>query len=187
MPPHTFAAWASGGQWQPAKHLAYVSERIAKAIARGRARVIVNFPPRHGKSFLISKWLPIWFLDNFPTKKVIMTMYGDDGAMEWGLVVRDEFETNPRLFTKLREDVRAKKFWRTNAGGSMLSAGIGGPIMGKGFDCFCAGSMVSTQHGLLPVEVLCGMEKSAEGMVLQPFYESYGVEKCCCNRKSDHR
>lgn len=134
--PHTFAPHVSRGQWIPARHLVYISRRIVQAMSRGPdrpMRMIVNMPPRHGKSHLISKWLPIWYLDNFPKKKIIMCSYGGDGAMEWGRAVRDEFATNTMLFTKLRADIQSSTFWTTQEGGSMLSAGIGGPIMGKGF------------------------------------------------------
>lgn len=132
--PHIFAEWASNGEWKAARHLKLIGKEIALAIAAGHGRLIVNLPPRHGKSYLCSKWTPIWFLDNWPHKKVIMTSYGDDHAQTWGRAVRDEFESNPKLITKLREDVKSVGTFYTQQGGMMISAGVGGKILGKGMD-----------------------------------------------------
>ena len=285
--PHTFAEWASNGEWTAARHLKFISKKIAMGIAKGGLRLIVNCPPRHGKqlahdtplylckkdkyrghekfqnhrlgthgelepgdrvwnlkgwtevlavseetnatlelefkdlkvkahenhewwvsegdgfrigklmetkdiydllnkghtlwvgngkhslfvdkvigckpcnptpgrciqvaardgiyhigknpipthnSWLVSKWLPVWYLDNNPSKKIIMVSYNNDMAQNWGRMVRDEFTTNPRLMTKLREDVKAVGKWFTLDKGVMLSAGMGGELVGHGFD-----------------------------------------------------
>ena len=52
----------SGGQiarWLPADHLVKLSAHVAKRIYEGDRKMIVSLPPRHGKSRLLSRWLPL--------------------------------------------------------------------------------------------------------------------------------
>lgn len=130
LEPHSFAEEMSGGRWKAWRHLRYIGERIAAAIVRGGGRLIVNLPPGHGKSSLISLWLPIWFLDNLPRKKVIMVSHGADLAVDWGRQVRNEFERNERLTTKLAPDSQAAGRWNTKEGGGMMAVGVDGGVTG---------------------------------------------------------
>jgi hypothetical protein len=140
--PHTFAAHASGWTWRPEPHLRYISKRITAALAKGGARLKINCPPRHGKSFLTSYWLPVWFLENWPEKRVIVGAYGAEIAVEWGRRVRNEFATNTLLRTKLRDDSTAANRWATEHGGGMMSVGVGGPISGFGGDLLIADDLI---------------------------------------------
>lgn len=134
--PHTFAHKASGGLWQPYQHLRLISSLIGPAIVRGGARFIVTVPPRHGKSELISNWVPTWFLHNNPDKKVILASYAQEFASKWGAVVRQNLTDNPLVSIPLSKSTKGKKQFQTMAGGQMISVGIGGPITGQGSDLF---------------------------------------------------
>ena len=130
--PHTFAQYVTGGKWQPFKAQAFAGNLVAKAIASGRGRLIINWAPRHGKSELISKWTPLWFLDNMPEKNVILTGYEAGLASAWGRKCRNEIETNERLRITLSADSSAAHRWNTPQGGGMITAGVGGPVTGHG-------------------------------------------------------
>ncbi len=132
--PHTFATVASQGRWRSAKHLAYISRIVTDAVRKGGGRILINCPRRHGKSELISFWTPTWFLDLFPDKRVMLTAYGDGFASEWGRKVRNEMARNELCLTKLSEDSKSASRWHTPQGGGMVTAGVGGAIMGLGFD-----------------------------------------------------
>lgn len=120
--------------WRPYPWLKTLARIIAREVKKGGARIIINAPPRSGKSELICHWLPTWFLELWPEKNVISTAYGDRLAHNWGRKVRDEFLTNDKLLTRLRDDAQAVSKWLTTDGGGMLSAGVGGPILGMGGD-----------------------------------------------------
>lgn len=132
--PHTYAMRCSGGRWLPYPHLKYLSQIILRAVQQGNGRIIVNMPPRHGKSELVSFWTPTWLLDAFPEKRVIVASYGADLAVDFGRRVRNECMTNSLVGVELREDSQAAGYWNTPQGGGMLCAGIGGPVTGKGAD-----------------------------------------------------
>ena len=128
--PHLFAEHCSGGRWKAYAYLRLMSQRIARAIVRGNGRLIVNLPPGHGKSSIVSHWLPTWYLDNLPGRRVIMASHGAELATHWGRTVRNEFENNERLTTKLRDDSSAADRWNTPQGGGMLCVGTGGGVTG---------------------------------------------------------
>lgn len=130
--PHTFASRISKGKWLPYPYLVHISDRIARGIAKGRARFIIELPPRHGKSELVSRYLPTWFLDNEPEKNVILCSYEADFAAHWGRSVRNLIEEHSDIRVKLRTDSTAAHRFNTTKNGSMVTAGVGGPITGRG-------------------------------------------------------
>jgi predicted phage terminase large subunit-like protein len=120
--------------WLPYGHLRHAIDRVQNKILEGNARIIINMPPRYGKSETFSGKLPTWFLDWYPEKRVILTSYEATIASDWGRVVRDNFADNDMTNTCVRDDVRAVNRWHTTEGGGMITAGVGGPITGKGGD-----------------------------------------------------
>lgn len=136
LPLWIFAQEASRARkrWYPYRWSVELAKRVQKALMRPNARVIVNAPPRHGKSELVSHWLPTWYLEHWPQKQIILTSYGGDFASDWGKKVRDEFLMNPHCVTQLRTDSKAMGSWMTTQGGGMKTAGVGGPITGRGAD-----------------------------------------------------
>src|SRR5690242_5597744 len=80
--PGMFAMGTSQQRWQMAKHLAFLDETLLRSIEDAQAGLLdgllVCMPPQHGKSELISKHLPAWYLGTFPDKRVILTSYEAD-------------------------------------------------------------------------------------------------------------
>ena len=132
--PHSYAQHVSAGKWIAYPYLVEIGKRLSRAIARGNGRVILNAPPRHGKSDLISFWAPLWYLDNWPTKRVILASYGHALAADFGRRVRNAMENYPDCRTGLSEDSSSAQRWNTPEGGGMITAGVGGPITGRGGD-----------------------------------------------------
>lgn len=134
--PHLFAKRASGGKWHPYKHLRYISSILGPEIINGGGRFIITCPPRHGKSELISNWLPTWFLYNWPQGRVILGSYALEFASKWGEKVKTNLTENRLIETPLSMSTKAKKKFATLDGGQMICAGVGGPITGEGADLF---------------------------------------------------
>jgi predicted phage terminase large subunit-like protein len=145
MTPATLArklSLASHGEpWIPAPHLMEISLEVAKAIKRGGGRIIISAPPRHGKSFLCNRWLPVWVLENFPAHHVITATYGADLSTDFTRPVRDLFgEHGPAGTGLLSHFVRADAARADNFvmdhGGTLRGVGLGGPITGRGAHVF---------------------------------------------------
>lgn len=110
-----------------------------EAVAEGTVdRLMVNMPPRHGKSELASRRFPAWLLGTNPEIEIVVASYNADKAREFGYEVRDIVRSAEyrALFpgVALKEDSRAADRWNTDAGGSFRAVGIGTALTGRGAD-----------------------------------------------------
>ncbi len=187
--PHTFAAHMSDGAWLSYDYLVMLSNIIVTAVTQGGGRILVSLPPRHGKSSFLSQWLPFWFLSMWPQKRVILTTYEANFAATWGRKVRNLVqEKGPEVGVHLAPDATASNNWATFMEGGMMTAGVGGPITGKGGDlllCFPAETLIKTEIGDIRVDELYRMDDPPQ--VLSYDFESKAVvsRKITWKRKSE--
>lgn len=132
---HHLTKNSGAGAWIPARHLLYISQKVARAIAKGNGRVIVMIPPRHGKSELLSVNTPPWVLDRDPRNEIILTSYGAELATDFGRKSRDHIIAHEdELSCEIRKDAKQVARFLTTVNGGMRAVGIGGPITGRGAD-----------------------------------------------------
>jgi hypothetical protein len=139
LSPLTLAVHATSDMMEPyryADHLEYIDAELVKLYNREDGyprRLMVDAPPRHGKSELCSKWFPTWGFAIDPALQLVLTSYELEQASRWGRKARGALqELRPMLGTRILEDSRAAHRWETSLGGQMVSAGVRGPITGKG-------------------------------------------------------
>lgn len=136
--PATFAAWASRGRWRAARHLMLIDEALMDLLrGRGPRLLVVEAPPRHGKSELISRHLPAWYLGRFPERRVMLASYEAHLARSWGRKARQLLGRHgPSMFgVRLSRLRRAAEEWEiARHGGGMVTAGAGGALTGRGAD-----------------------------------------------------
>lgn len=120
--------------WLPYRHLMALNTLFMELIEGRNDRLMITMPPRHGKSLFSSLYFPAWFLNRYPDKRVILCSYGDDYASEWGRKVRDLIRDHqPRLQIQVDDSSKAADRWDIQAHrGGMKTAGVGGPITGRG-------------------------------------------------------
>jgi len=137
--PALFAITASRGRWTAAPHLLMLSDKLTQIAAGKLKRLMVFMPPRHGKSEMISKYFPAWYLGHHPDHRIILSSYEADFAASWGWKARNILEEYGRdIFgVSVASDSSARNRWdiAKHAGG-MNTAGAGGPITGKGAHLF---------------------------------------------------
>lgn len=124
-------------------------------------RLIVTFPPRHGKSELVSRRLPAFLLGRYPDAQVISASYGADLASRMNRDVQRIIDTKEYrdIFpdTRLNErNVRADaegKFLRNSElfevvgqKGTYRCAGVGGGITGMGADFLIIDDPIKNQE-----------------------------------------
>jgi hypothetical protein len=84
-------------------------------------------------SEMVSKWFPVWLMENFPDRKVILCSYEADFAAKWGGKARDIIAENQEVLSvRFKSKNPAMHSWETTEDGGMTCAGVGGPITGKG-------------------------------------------------------
>lgn len=124
-------------------------------IAEGKIkRLIINVPPRHGKSELASIHFPAWFIGKYPEKKIMHTTHTGELAVGFGRKVRnivdsDEFKMIFPQVT-LNQDNKSAGRWSTNKGGEYFAAGVGGAVTGRGADLLIIDDPHSEQDALSP-------------------------------------
>ncbi|WP_286475722.1 phage terminase large subunit [Methanobacterium sp. CWC-01] len=135
--PMGLALTASKNRYEIPPHINLLNEKLQEVAFGETKRLMVFMPPRHGKSWLVSQFFPAWYLGMFPDKRVILTAYEADFASTWGRRARDVLiDYGPEVFG-VEVDSRSMAATRWNIkghDGGMITAGVGGPITGKGAD-----------------------------------------------------
>ena len=117
------------------KYIDFLDNIISNKINNGNAKLIVNMPPRHGKTTFCSEWLPLWFLYNYPTKNIMLSTYNQKYANQLGRKVKDlVYRYKDILQLKIRKDVKSADNFVLESGGGMLSIGANGTMTGRGAD-----------------------------------------------------
>jgi len=116
-----------------AKKLEEVFDKIKR---KEKVRLMINLPPRAGKSRLATQLFPAWSLGNHPELEFMVTSYSADLAKKFGLATKDVMnnERYQAIFpgVRLRKDSKAKSDWKVTQGGSYHAVGVGGSLTGMG-------------------------------------------------------
>jgi predicted phage terminase large subunit-like protein len=138
--PGLFARHVSRGKWQAAVHLQAIDAALLDLFADPDARgLLVNIPPQHGKSQLISRYLPAWYLGTYPDARVLLASYEADFAAQHSAQARSILRNwGSGLFrVRLSDESRAAYRWDlAGSDGGMFAAGVGGAFTGRGADLF---------------------------------------------------
>lgn len=124
----------SAGLWKPYRHSVLLNVYLTKLMRREITRLLITMPPQHGKSVTTSKHFPAAYLHRFPEHRIILTSYEADFAAGWGGEVRGLIDENVEILgLEVKQSSRAKKRWDlVGHTGGMMTAGMGGPVTGKG-------------------------------------------------------
>ena len=150
--PALMAHELSGGEWQPANHLVAIDRVITRAMAGfGPRRIVIQCPPRHGKSEYCSKWVPTNFLTRFPEKRAILTSYEANFAASWGRKIRNNIdEHSNRLGISVSKGKSAANDWDLEGyGGGLITAGAGGALTGRGADLMILDDLIKNHDEAL--------------------------------------
>lgn len=130
------------GRYQHAPHLNILDEALMDCThhvetGEGIEHLIVEMPPRHGKTQTISRLYPAWHLGRNPDHRVILTSYGDSLSRKNSRYARAFIRASRyrALFpdTQLASDSQAADAWDVQGHeGGMDAMGIGGGVSGKG-------------------------------------------------------
>lgn len=120
----------TGGRFKWYKYAEVLCAVLQRVVDGELKRVIINAPPRHGKSEPTSRLLPAYFLYRHPEKWVGLLSYGAQLAGTLSRSARQNYATGVGLISK---DAAAVFQWETGKGGGLWAAGFAGVALGKGF------------------------------------------------------
>ena len=110
------------------KFHATVIQQLQRVLDDGCKRIILQVPPRHGKSLLASQLLPAAYLLAHPDRYVGISSYSAELAEGFSRKAREYFREGGGLISASSQAVNA---WGTEAGGGLWAAGVGGAITGR--------------------------------------------------------
>lgn len=128
----TFSAYRA----EPAHRL--IASTLDRVLSGEIKRLMIFAPPQHGKSELASVRFPAYYLGRRPDDPIILTSHTASLAHHFSRRTRSvvEGEEYSHLWPEIRTDqgTRAVEHWSlaSPSRGSLLAAGVGGPIMGHG-------------------------------------------------------
>ena len=144
--PKTFAEFISDGRWKSAPHLDYINDKLIEISNKQINKLIVNMPPRHGKSEFISCYYLLWYAMKYPNHNVIFVSYNSSiatlfGKKLIGLIERhgenygihiSKRSKSSKEFTLVINGEFQGENQVNSLGGTYSFTGIGGSLTGKG-------------------------------------------------------
>ena len=118
-PGYAFHTWA--------ERLIALLQRVADGELN---RLIVCCPPRLGKSLLVSKLFPAYWVSRYPTRFCAIASYSSELAYAHSREARHYYRTCGHPLSK---DSTSVGNWLTPDRGGCIAAGVRGPFTGKGY------------------------------------------------------
>lgn len=115
---------------------------VARFIETGEGinKLIIEMPPRHGKSTAVSQLFPAWLVGRNPSMRGILASYGSDMAKFNSRIARN-YVLDPKFKkvfprVKMSEDLAKIEEWTVKGVGGVeggwIAVGMGGAVTGKG-------------------------------------------------------
>lgn len=154
-----------------AKHQDLICTALEKVVVGKTKRLIINIPPRSGKTELAVISFIAWCMGNWPHSQFIHASYSKRLATSNAYAVRSimQHEAYGAVFggVGLAGDSKAKDEFRTDHGGLVYATGADGSITGVGAGamgnsfggCFAYHQMVKTEKGDIKIGDLVSSKK----------------------------
>lgn len=117
-------------------HQKIICDELERVVIGKTKRLIINVPPRSGKTEIAVINFMAWCMGNWPDCEFIHASYSKRLATTntWSARAIVEHEAYAQVFgaPRLRSDSNAKDEWRTQAGGIVYATGAEGTITGYG-------------------------------------------------------
>lgn len=127
-----FTELHDGKQMKQAPYVDLLVELLMNATPGGETRLILNLPPGHMKSLLVSVLYTAWRLGVDPSLRILCISYGDDLAHQLSRLTRRVMQS--RLYQKIFPATvlgkQAEDLLTTTKGGQRMATSVGGPAAG---------------------------------------------------------
>src|SRR5262245_50821746 len=123
--------------FQPNWHLDLICEYLEAVTAGEIHRLVINLPPRYGKSLLVSVCWPCWEWIQRPSTRWVFVSYAETLASLHSvtrrrLLLSDAYQRYWGTHVRLTRDQHTKLEFHNTRRGAMVATSIGGSITGKG-------------------------------------------------------
>ncbi len=139
-------------QFTDSWHIQAIAEHLEAAFERKIKNLLINIPPRTGKTSLISIAFPAWVWIHNPEEKFMYASYSGSLGLEHSLKCRrliesEWYKSRWGGICNLSKDQKAKGYFENSRGGYRISTSVGGSNTGRGASCLIADDPNSAQEG----------------------------------------
>jgi predicted phage terminase large subunit-like protein len=111
-------------------HIRYIQDHLDQITCGELKRLIIEIPPRHGKTECATIRYPVYRLEKNSKTRVLIAAYNQ--------TLSNKFSRRARRIAShrlsLSDERKAVEEWETNEGGIFRAVGIGSGVTGSGFD-----------------------------------------------------
>lgn len=128
-----------GTPYVPGWHISAICQHLEACTDFKIPRLIINMPPRHGKSIIVSVMWPAWVWVSHPERRFIFASYSGqlsirDAAKMRTIVESELYREIFRPKWKLQDDQNQKMKFQNDLFGLRFSTSVGGTVTGEGAD-----------------------------------------------------
>jgi hypothetical protein len=119
------------------RYLEYLATELTGFLDGKARRLVVNLPPRHLKTLLLSVCLSAWTFAHRSSAKIMVVTYSEQLAEAIARAIRSILQSTwfkECFSTRLARDHSAVMDFATTAGGALYAVSFGGGITGRGAD-----------------------------------------------------
>lgn len=126
-------------------------EHLEQVTTGETTKLLINMPPRNGKSNIVTILWPVWSWTQKPALRWVFCSYSSSLAVKHSIdrrriIESDWFMENWGNVVKLADDQNQKNEYENNARGHMITTSVGGTITGKGGDIIVEDDMLNPQE-----------------------------------------
>lgn len=119
-------------------HLFKIADQLQRVVSGECKRLIINLPPRHGKSFMVAIYFVAWYFLVRPDVRIGYLTSKDKLSKKHGAAVRDLIRSpffQRMSGATIRDDTKAKDDFLLDTGAEYRAATRTTGFMGEGLDC----------------------------------------------------
>jgi len=114
-------------------------------------KLLINIPPRFGKSNIVTVLWPVWSWTQKPYQRFVFCSYSASLSIKHSvdrrnIIESDWFKKHWGNVVRLAEDQNQKQEYQNTARGHMITTSVGGTITGKGGDVVVEDDMLNPQE-----------------------------------------
>lgn len=143
------------GNW----HLDAICDHLEAVAASQIRRLVINMPPRMGKSSTVSVAFSAWLWITRPEFKFIFASYAQplstrDSVSTRSIILSPWYQRHYGKVFRLTEDTNLKTRFKNDKGGERLATSVSGAITGEGANCIVClhySTPIATDYGEIPI------------------------------------
>ncbi|MFT4086147.1 MAG: terminase family protein [Gordonia sp. (in: high G+C Gram-positive bacteria)] len=116
-------------------HTNVINAALAQLLIEPGGALMVETPPRVGKSMLVSQFFPFWWLTMRPSDRMVLSSYAESLALRHSVAARGLVQAYGTEYgLELSKTQAEKRRWDVTDGGGMIARGVSSGLTGEDMD-----------------------------------------------------